>query len=258
MAPRLLVTNDDGFRAAGLAALAAALDAVGEVVVVAPERERSAVGHAITMVDPLRVWRERLPDGREVFVVDGTPADCVKIGVRSLVTPAPALVMSGINRGGNAGTNVIYSGTVSAATEATILGVPAAALSVDTYAADADFGPAAAFAARLARRILAEPLPPGVLLNVNVPALPAGDIAGVRVTRQSGAVLDDRYEERRDPRGRSYFWLAAERMAVAAPHADDDITALAEGYISITPLHYDLTAHEALRAVSAWARELAP
>ena len=251
MPPRILLTNDDGFRAAGLAALAAALDAVGEVVVVAPDRERSAVGHAITMVDPLRAWEEKLPGGRNVWAVDGTPADCVKIGVRALMVPPPALVFSGINLGGNAGTNVIYSGTVSAATEATILGYKAAAFSLNTYH-DPDFGPAAAFAARLARAMLDAALPAGVLLNVNVPAVPAADIKGVRVTRQSDFAVDDRYEERHDPRGRRYFWLAAERMVGAKPKEDDDITALAENYISITPLRYDLTAEAARERIAAW------
>jgi 5'-nucleotidase len=256
MPPRILVTNDDGFRAPGIRALAAALDELGDVIVVAPDRERSAVGHAITMVDPLRVWREKWRDGRDVVVVDGTPADCVKIGVRALVEGPPDLVVSGINQGGHAGTHVIYSGTVSAATEAGILGIKAAAISLDSFTAS-DFGPAAAFAATLARRMLAADWPNGVLLNVNVPGTPAAEIRGVRITRQSSAVLDDRYEERVDPRGRSYFWLAAERMNVPRRRPDDDITALAEGYISITPIRYDLTDEGSLAAFAPWADELA-
>jgi 5'-nucleotidase len=235
--------------------LAAALDAVAEVVVVAPDRGRSAVGHAVTMTEPLRAWRERWADGREVFVVDGMPADCVKIGVKALLERRPDAVISGINLGGNAGVNVIYSGTVSAATEATILGIPAAAVSLDTFT-DADFGPAARVAAAVASKILEEGLPPGVLLNVNVPAVAAEKLAGVRITRQSRAVMEDRYEERLDPRGRRYFWLAAERMVESDPREDDDITALREGYVSITPIHYDLTDDPARRLIAAWAREL--
>ena len=242
--------------APGLAALAAALDAVGEVVVVAPDRERSAVGHAVTMTEPLRAWRDRWADGREVFVVDGTPADCVKIGVKALLDGRPDAVVSGINLGGNAGVNVIYSGTVSAATEATILGIPAAAVSLDTFT-DPDFGPAARVAASVASKLLAEGLPPGVLLNVNVPAVPNEKLAGVRITRQSSAVMEDRYEERLDPRGRRYFWLAAERMVGLEPRPDDDITALKEGYVSITPIHYDLTNDAARRLIAGWAEELA-
>ncbi len=250
-----MITNDDGAAAPGLVALAAALDAVGEVAVVAPDRERSAVGHAVTMADPLRAWRETWPGGREVFVVDGTPADCVKIGVNALLGRRPAAVVSGINHGGNAGVNVIYSGTVSAATEATILGIPAAAVSLDTYA-DADFGPAARVAAWVAARILRDGLPPGVMLNVNVPARPAAEIAGLRVTRQSGAVMEDRYEERHDPRGRRYFWLAAERLSAPNLRDDDDITALSQGYVSITPIHYDLTDEAARAELARWPEEL--
>jgi 5'-nucleotidase len=241
--------------APGLAALASALDALGEVVVVAPDRERSAVGHAVTMTEPLRAWREVWPDGREVFVVDGTPADCVKVGVKALLERPPDAVVSGINLGGNAGVNVIYSGTVSAATEATILGIPAAAVSLDTFT-NPDFGPAARVAAQVAAKILRNGLPPRVMLNVNVPALPAEDIAGVKVTRQSSAVLDDRYEERHDPRGRRYFWLAAERMSAPDPRDDDDITALEEGYVSVTPIHFDLTDEAARAELARWAEDL--
>jgi len=228
---------------------------LGDVAVVAPDRERSAVGHAVTMTEPLRAWRELWPDGREVFVVDGTPADCVKVGVKALLERRPDAVFSGINLGGNAGVNVIYSGTVSAATEATILGIPAAAISLDTFT-DPDFGPAARVAAQVAAKILRDGLPPRVMLNVNVPALPAEEIAGVRVTRQSGAVLEDRYEERHDPRGRRYFWLAAERLSAPDPRDDDDITALEEGYVSVTPIHYDLTDEAARAELARWAEDL--
>lgn len=213
------------------------------------------MGHAVTMTEPLRAWRELWPDGREVFVVDGTPADCVKVGVKALLERRPDAVFSGINLGGNAGVNVIYSGTVSAATEATILGIPAAAISLDTFT-DPDFGPAARVAAQVAAKILRDGLPPRVMLNVNVPALPAEKIAGVRVTRQSGAVLEDRYEERHDPRGRRYFWLAAERLSAPDPRDDDDITALEEGYVSVTPIHYDLTDEAARAELARWAEDL--
>jgi 5'-nucleotidase len=248
------VTNDDGVEAPGLIALASALDAVGEVAVVAPDRERSAVGHAITMTEPLRAWREEWPGGREVFAVDGTPADCVKVGVKALLKRRPDAVVSGINLGGNAGVNVIYSGTVSAATEATILGIPAAAVSLNTFT-NPDFGPAARVAVWVARKILADGLPPRVMLNVNVPALPPEKIAGAKTTRQSGAALEDRYEERRDPRGRRYFWLAAERLSAPDPHDDDDVAALEQGYVSVTPIHYDLTDEAARAELARWAEE---
>ncbi len=213
------------------------------------------MGHAVTMTEPLRAWRETWADGREVSVVDGTPADCVKVAVKALLERRPDAVVSGINLGGNAGVNVIYSGTVSAATEATILGIPAAAVSLDTFT-DPDFGPAARVAALVATKILQNGLPPRVMLNVNVPALPEKEIAGLKITRQSSAVLEDRYEERHDPRGRRYFWLAAEGMSVPDPRDDDDIAALQEGYVSVTPIHYDLTDEAARAELARWAEEL--
>jgi 5'-nucleotidase len=207
------------------------------------------------MTEPLRAWRETWADGREVSVVDGTPADCVKVAVKALLERRPDAVVSGINLGGNAGVNVIYSGTVSAATEATILGIPAAAVSLNTFT-DPDFGPAARVAAQVAAKILQNGLPPRVMLNVNVPALPEKEIAGLKITRQSSAVLEDRYEERHDPRGRRYYWLAAEHMSVPDPRDDDDIAALEEGYVSVTPIHYDLTDEAALAELARWAEEL--
>jgi len=250
--PTILVTNDDGFRAPGLDALAKKLDALGEVVVIAPERERSAVGHAVTMSEPLRAWEEKLSCGRAVTVVDGTPADCVKLGVRSLLPRVPDVVVSGINLGGNAGLHVIYSGTVSAATEAIILGVPGIAVSLDTFV-NPEFTAAAEFAAWLTGEVLERGLPPGVLLNVNVPAVARSEIRGVKVTRQSDVVLEDRYEERRDPRGRRYFWLAAERVRPPSQmDKSNDVAALGERYISVTPVHYDLTAHFARPELADW------
>lgn len=255
--PLILATNDDGFRALGLRALAEGLAEIGEVVVVAPDRERSAAGHAVTLAHPLRAWEEEWPGGGRVFVVDGTPADCVKIGVKALCPEPPAVVVSGINRGGNYGVNVLYSGTVSAASEAALLGIPALAVSLNTFR-DADLDLTVKFAKCLVEKIISEGLPPGVALNVNVPALPREKIAGVRVTRQSAAALDDYYEERVDPRGRRYFWLAAERIISAPADSEYDLKALEEGFISITPLHYDLTDYDARMKIMSWEKELWP
>lgn len=254
---QILVTNDDGIRSAGLAELVRALKPLGNVLVVAPEREHSAVGHAITMSDPLRVWREPVPglDGARAYVADGTPADTVKVAVKALGERRPDVVASGINLGGNYGTNVIYSGTVSAATEGTILGIPSIAFSLDTYD-DPVWESAAHFAAVLVKRVLEEGLPPGVLLNVNVPNLPAAEVRGVRVTRQSRAVLDDHYEERRDPRGNRYFWLGIEKMRHVNARPDDDLTLIKRGYITVTPVHYDLTYEPFLAVAEGWRTEL--
>lgn len=254
---RILATNDDGIRAQGLAVLVSAMKRIGELFVVAPEHEHSAVGHAITMTDPLRVWREEIPElgGVEAYAVDGTPADTVKVAVKAFNNRRPDVVVSGINLGGNYGTNVIYSGTVSAATEGTILGIPSVAISLDTYS-DPDWGAASEFAVVLVEMVLDKGLPPGVLLNANVPNLPAKEIKGVRVARQSRAVLDDYYEERTDPRGNRYLWLGAERMLDSNERPDDDLKLIKDGYITVTPVHYDLTYEPFMSVADGWRAEM--
>jgi len=249
---RLLLTNDDGVGAPGLAALYRAVRDLGEVAVVAPDSERSAVGHAITLSDPLRVSDYRNSDGMEAVAVSGTPADCVKIAVGAILKEPPDLVLSGINQGANVGTNVLYSGTVSAATEAAMLGIPAAAFSLGDRNF-ADFGPAAAFARKLAGQIHRRGLPPGISLNVNVPPLPAAAIKGVAVTRQGKLRVEEWFDQRVDPRERHYYWMAGEKAVdeSADPGKFDD-AALREGFISLTPIHFDLTAGGFLDQMRAW------
>ena len=250
--PLILVANDDGIDAAGIAALATALDGLGTVAVVAPFEEQSAVGHAITVRDPMRVhvWAFEGPRGPVwARAVTGTPADCVKIAVQKLLPRRPDLVVSGINHGPNTAVNVLYSGTVSAATEAAILGVPSVAVSHAAWRPD-DFEPAGRVAADLAARVLADGLPPGVLLNVNVPDRPHGEIAGLRVTRQARARWEEEFEERRDPMDRPYYWLGG-RFVDLDGGDDTDLAALADGFVSVTPLHLDLTAYDHLGAVQS-------
>ncbi|MDD5555772.1 MAG: 5'/3'-nucleotidase SurE [bacterium] len=244
---KILLTNDDGIHAPGLRALAAAVREVGEIVIIAPDTERSAVGHAITTADPLRATEVRTDGELFGLAVSGTPADCVKIAISALLPERPDLVISGINQGPNTGMNVIYSGTVSAATEATMLGVPALAVSLDSFTSR-EFGPAAAFAARLARLVLERGIPEGILLNVNVPAVPAGDITGVRVTCQGAARFREEFHKRVDPRGRAYWWLGGELMETEEGDGTDS-AALREGAISITPLHYDMTSYRCLEEI---------
>ena len=244
----ILVTNDDGIYSPGLMALYQELRGLGEVAVVAPESEQSAVGHAISLITPLRVKKVSLAPGINGYAVAGTPADCVKIALAELLPQPPSLVVSGINLGPNVGINVLYSGTVSAATEATILGVKAMAVSLNTYK-DADW----ATAARLARKILArlttwDGWPPGICLNVNLPALPEERIKGVKVTRQDIGPLVEHFERRVDPREHIYYWLA-EINERRNPEPDTDYGALSAGYISITPIHYDLTAYPSLKSL---------
>lgn len=242
----ILVTNDDGIYAPGLAALSQELRRLGEVMVVAPESEQSAVGHAISLSTPLRVKKAPLAGDGWGWAVSGTPADCVKIALAELLPGTPDLVVSGINLGPNVGINVLYSGTVSAATEAAILGVKqAVAVSLDTYK-EADWTTAARVAGKLLAR-LQEEKPPGeqLCLNVNLPALPEEAIKGVRLTRQDTAPLTEHFDCRIDPRERVYYWLAGinDRKDLAP---DTDYAALAAGYISITPLHHDLTHYPGL------------
>jgi 5'-nucleotidase len=242
----ILVTNDDGYDAPGLAALIEAVSPLGELVVVAPDREQSGAGHALTLDRPLRV-SEVAP---RRYRVDGTPTDCVHLGVHRLTAARlPELVVSGVNRGLNVGDDVTYSGTVAGALEGTLLHIPAIAFSVETDGAGlADYAWVAAFARPLAAEVLARRLDPGVLLNVNVPA---GRPRGVRVTRQGTRTYRATAEERRDPSGRPYYWIAGSDMTPAG-EADGDHRAIREGYVSVTPLHANLTHEPSLATLARW------
>lgn len=240
----ILLTNDDGIHAPGLMALYQALRDDHRIQVVAPESEQSAVGHAISLSSPLRIKKINKNGAFFGWAINGTPADCVKIAVAELLSPTPELVLSGINLGGNVGINVLYSGTVSAATEAAILGLRALAISLNTYR-QPDFSGAARFACHLAQELPRLPLPPGVCLNVNIPAVPPDQIKGVILTRQDTSRLIERFERRVDPRENLYYWLAGinERRD---PEPDTDYWAVQNGYISITPIHHDLTHYSSL------------
>ncbi len=235
--PRVLLTNDDGVRAPGLRAAFDALAPHADVTVVAPVDQRSGASHQITLESPLRAHRlSDLPG----WMVDFTPVDCVKLALGQLLPVRPDLVVSGINRGSNAGNLAHYSGTVAAAKEAVLAGVPAVAFSLCGWDAP-DFEAAARVVAALVPRVLARPLPPRTLLNVNVPRRPWAELKGLRWCRQSQRPLGDAYEERRDPRGAAYYWLSGEPVpARGAP--DDDFEAIAEGWVAITPLTVDWTA----------------
>lgn len=243
----VLITNDDGIHAPGLLALKQALAGVGEVTVVAPERPRSACGHAVTLHKPLRLTRVKLADGSEGRACNGTPADCVGLAVGGFAGPKPGLVVSGINLGPNLGWDLTYSGTVAAAMEAAIHGLPSFAISIDAWE-PTDFGPAAQFAYHLASQVMAHGLPPDTLLNVNVPA---GEIKGVVVTSQGRSVYEGELERRRDPRGREYYWWGGGRSQEVAPEGTD-AHALAQGLISVTPVHLDLTHYQLLNELRTW------
>jgi len=257
MVLRILLTNDDGVHAEGIQALRRVLERVPgiELFVVAPDRERSASSHAITLHKPLYVSRVQMPDARApMWSVSGTPADCTKIAVSALLDRPPDLVISGINRGPNLGTDVLYSGTVSAAIEAVIAGIPAVAVSLVAYR-DADFDPAAQFVAVLVGVIMRHGNPGFTLLNVNVPALELDQMAGVAVTRLSRRRYTDSFVERSDPRGRTYYWLAGELLGDDADPTTD-AGAVQRNLISLTPLHLNLTDTSLLPALGDWVSEL--
>jgi 5'-nucleotidase len=240
MMRRILVTNDDGFRSEGIVALADALRPLGDVTVVAPMTEASAIGHALTLRRPLRL--EHISDN--MFAVDGTPTDCVNIAVTHVLRALPDLVVSGINKGWNLGDDVTYSGTVSGALEAALLGVPAMGVSL-RFSRAFDWSYAARAAAAIAESLLESPLPSRTFLNVNVPK---GEPKGYRVTVQARRNHVTSVAERHDPKGRPYYWIE-EGQDQWHPHDRSDYQAALDGYVSVTPLHPDLTAHQSLAAV---------
>jgi 5'-nucleotidase len=241
---KILLTNDDGIFSKGIETLFNVLSLEHEVSVVAPETEQSAIGHAITILEPLRVTSIKRNGRFFGYSLKGTPADCVKIAVSELMEQRPQIVVSGINLGANIGVDVIYSGTVSAATEAAVLGIPSIAVSIDSFA-PATFSGATQFIPKLVRLIEENHLPPGVCLNVNVPNLPAEKIRGVRFTRQGTQRYLEKYDRRIDPRNHVYYWLANESV-LRDEDPDSDSWALASAFISITPIHHDLTNYPAL------------
>lgn len=251
--PLILICNDDGIDAPGIIALASALDGLGELWVVAPTDEQSAVGHAITVRNPVRAHKHQfeIPSGPiAARAVTGTPADCIKLAVNQLLPRTPSLVVSGINQGPNTAVNVLYSGTVSAATEASILGIDAIAFSLCRWDGG-DFEVAGRIARRIAARVLAEGLPPGILLNVNIPAKPADAIQGFMVTRQARSRWEESFSERTDPFDRTYYWLAGTFVNLDEGE-NTDLYAIEHDYVSITPIQHDLTAHQHLSAIRTW------
>ena len=248
---KILLTNDDGIYAKGIEVLHKHLSKDNEVIVVAPETEQSAVGHAITLTDPLLVKSVKRNGIFFGYAVKGTPADCVKLAINELVEQQPDLVVSGINLGANVGINVIYSGTVSAATEGAILGVPSIAISINTFK-DPNFAPAARFARLLARQVNKYGLPPHTSLNVNVPAIPENEIKGVRVTRQGVTRFVESFDRRVDPRENVYYWQCGSTPPLEEDD-DTDACALARNYISITPIHHDLTNYGFMESLRRWS-----
>jgi 5'-nucleotidase len=249
--PVILVTNDDGITAPGIAALVKAMKTIGDVVVVAPDSPQSGMGHAITVAEPLRLEEVKMFSGVICYQASGTPADCVKLAVARVLHKKPDLVVSGINHGSNASINVIYSGTMSAAVEGAIEGIQAIGFSLVNYSHEADMETAAKVAAKLARKLLADPLPKGTLLNVNIPYVPYEKLKGYRVCRQAVAKYDEKFDERIDPHGRKYYWLVGDFVNHDLGE-DSDVWALENNYVSIVPVQFDMTAHHVMANLKNW------
>lgn len=241
--PLILVSNDDGIYSNGIKALAEVASEFGEVVIVAPDRQQSAVGHAITIETPLRAQKIKIADRFEGFAINGTPADCVKLAHDQLLEVKPDLVLSGINHGSNAGINILYSGTVSAATEGTVLGYPSIAVSCTDYDNEADLSACKEAARKVIELVLKNGLPKGVTMNVNAPS---GPYNGIKWARMADSRYVEEYEGRKDPFNRPYYWLTG-KFELLDDGSDADIHILNEGFAAVTPIQYDLTDYDLLR-----------
>lgn len=247
---RILISNDDGIDSKGIYALAKALKEIGEVFVVAPLTEQSAVGHAITMKIPLRVQKRYINGEFFGYAVSGTPADCVKMGIRNLMKEPPDIVVSGINHGSNTAVNIIYSGTVGAAREAAMMDVPSIAMSITDHNPD-DFEYAGRVAQKICQLVYKHGLPNGTLLNVNVPDLPEEKIKGIKITEMGKSRWDDIYERRMDPYGNDYYWLTG-KLIEEDTSLEKDQYAIKQDYVAVSPIHFDLTDHETLNKMKDW------
>ena len=250
--PLILVTNDDSIVAPGIRALIEVMKEIGDVVVVAPDSPQSAMGHAITINNTLTLEKVHLDkDLSQEYSCSGTPVDCVKIAVNEILKRKPDLCVSGINHGSNSSINVIYSGTMSAAVEAGIEGIPAIGFSLLDYSWDADFEPIKSHVKQIALGVLEKGLPEGVILNVNFPKLSKENIKGIKICRQAKAMWQEEFDKRTNPQGKDYYWLTG-KFVNLDKGTDTDEWALENGYISIVPVQFDLTAHHAMQQLNSW------
>lgn len=250
--PLILVTNDDGITAPGLRTLIKVMKTIGEVVVVAPDRPQSSMGHAITTNATLYVEKVKIDDGeQQEFSCSGTPADCVKLAVKEILDRRPDLCVSGINHGSNSSINIIYSGTMSAALEAGIEGIPAIGFSLCDYNWSANFEACEGFVKTIVQNVLEHGLEKGVVLNVNIPNLPKHDIKGIKVCRQAKANWEEEFDKRQNPQGREYYWLTGKFINLDSGE-DTDEWALDHGYVSVVPVQFDLTAYDSIQNLNTW------
>ncbi len=250
--PLILVTNDDGINAPGIAALIEVMKTLGEVVIIAPDKAQSGMGHAITINSTIRINKRNTYDVKEEYSCSGTPVDCIKFGVNKIMDRKPDLCVSGINHGTNMSINVIYSGTMSAAVEGAIEGIPSIGFSLSDYTIDADFTASKKIVKTIAEKVLQNGLPEGVCLNVNIPKLKLELIKGIKVCRQAKANWVEEFDERHDPSGHPYYWLTGKFENLDLNDIDTDIWALENGYVSIVPTQFDMTAHKAIAEITKW------
>lgn len=251
--PLILVTNDDGITAPGIRTLIEVMKELGDVVVVAPDSPQSGMGHAITISDTLFCEQVNIKENfkHKEYSCSGTPADCVKIATQEILHRKPDLCVSGINHGSNSSINVIYSGTMSAAVEAGIEGIPAIGFSLLDYSMNADFEPTRKYVKAITRNVLENGLPKGVVLNVNFPKLKESDIKGIKVCRQADAHWEEEFDKRTNPQGREYYWLTG-KFVNKDKGDDTDEQALRDGYVSLVPIQFDLTAHHFIKDLKSW------
>jgi 5'-nucleotidase len=251
--PLILVTNDDGITSSGIRTLVELMQQLGTVVVVAPNSPQSGMGHAITISSPLRLYPSEIFDGVIAYECSGTPADCVKLAKHHILKDkAPDLVVSGINHGSNTSISVLYSGTMSAAIEGALEGIPAIGFSLNDFTRQADFSHTHEHILTIARQVLERGMPKGTALNVNFPARAAEPIQGIKICRQANAKWQEMFDERRDPHGRRYFWLAGEFVNFDTHAEDTDEYAITHNYTSVVPCQYDLTAYGLLDELAGW------
>ena len=248
--PLILISNDDGYRAKGIEALIEMAKPLGKVVVVAPSEGCSGMSHAITIKKPLRIRKHKRSDGVEMYSVNGTPVDCVKIAINQIIKKTPDIVLSGINHGSNSSVSVFYSGTMGAAIEGCLYGIPSIGFSLLDYLPDANFDGAIKFGRPILESVMANGLNRGVCLNVNFPAIPAHEIKGVKVCRQNLGTWREEFDKRTDPRGVDYYWLTGYYQNDEPDATDTDEYVLANGYVSVVPIRADLTAKDEIRAVA--------
>jgi len=249
----ILVCNDDGITAPGIRALMEVAKEFGEIVVVAPDKPQSAMGHAITINATLRVHK-KIVDGIPEYACTGTPVDCVKLAVNKVLHRKPDLLVSGINHGSNASINVIYSGTMSAAIEGALEGIPSIGFSLSDHSIDADFTASKEVVRKIIGMALRDKMPDGVCLNVNIPAVAPDLIKGIKVCRQARANWEEEFDERKDPHGKQYFWLTG-KFKNYDEGKDTDIWALENNYVSIVPCQFDITAHHTLSHYKTWEKD---